>query len=500
MLDSDDLKLLKKYAEGDESAFKVLVERFLNLVYSTALRQVSNPSHAEEITQAVFIILAAKAKSISSSVILSGWLYQTTRLTASNFLRAQIRRQKYEQEAYMESLLNDNHPEAWKEIEPLLDAAMGELSQIERDVILLRYFEDKSASEIGDALRISAPNAQKRLTRAVEHLRSCLKKQGVAHSAGVITGAISSHSVQVAPAGLATTVAAMALAKGSIAMASTLTLVKGTLKLMTLAKIKSAIIIGAIIIFAAGVTAIAVDDSLWDFSSYNLDKTAPGIVIIRPTHFDGGNQGGVASMVGKIGGRNTSFLNVICSAYNISGPRILFNTPMPEGRFDYAVTTTNQPEDKLQAEIKNQFGLVAHREVRETEVLLLTTNLNNSSKMKLSVAVDGFFGVSPSQLIFTNQPISLLRDYLEGWAYRIPVLDKTGLIGRYDFVLDWPKPMGYVGVKGQETLKESLINELGLELVPGHEPVEMLVVEKTPGANEKGRQNDKWRMRLNDGH
>ena len=98
--------------------------------------------------------------------------------------------------------------------------------------------------------------------------------------------------------------------------------------------------------------------------------------------------------------------------------------------------------------------------------------------MKLNIGANGVFGVSPSQFIFTNQPVSLLRDYLEVWAYRKPVIDQTGLTGRYDFVLDWPKPMGYVGEKGQVILKENLINELGLELVPSREPVEMLIVEK----------------------
>jgi uncharacterized protein (TIGR03435 family) len=151
---------------------------------------------------------------------------------------------------------------------------------------------------------------------------------------------------------------------------------------------------------------------------------------------------------------------------------------MPKGRFDYAVTTTNQPEEKLQAEIKKQFGLVAHREIREAEVLLLKTNFNNSSKMKLSVTTNGVFGEIADQFVFTNQPISLLRGYLEIWAYRKPVLDQTGLTGRYDFVLDWPKPMGYVGEKGQIILKGNLINELGLELVPTNMPIEMLVVEK----------------------
>jgi uncharacterized protein (TIGR03435 family) len=172
---------------------------------------------------------------------------------------------------------------------------------------------------------------------------------------------------------------------------------------------------------------------------------------------------------------------VVCSAYEISGPRIIFSTPMPAGRFDYVVTDNNQPAEKLQAEIKRQFGLVAHREIRETEVLLLETNLGNSSKMKPNVGAQGSFGVDMSLgqvLLFTNLPVSYLMGYLETCAYRKPVIDRTGLTGNYDFTLDWPKPLGYLSQDGQATLKTNLNTELGLELVPTNLPVEMLIVEK----------------------
>jgi uncharacterized protein (TIGR03435 family) len=262
---------------------------------------------------------------------------------------------------------------------------------------------------------------------------------------------------------------------------------------MSQSKIKIAMLVGAVIVLAAWTTTAvltrlrmrtAIDDSIWDVKNHNpekgnnLDNAAPGIVIIRPTHFAGGDQGGIGSMTGRIGGRNTTFENIICAAYGISGSRIIYAAPVPGGRFDYAVTLTNQPGDKLQAAIKREFGLAAHREIRETDVLLLKTNASNSSKMKPSSATDGVMGFGPRQLVFSNQPISLLRGDLEVWAYRLPVLDQTGLMERYDFVLDWPPPMGYVDETGQKALRENLRRELGLELVPGREPVEMLVVEK----------------------
>jgi RNA polymerase sigma factor (sigma-70 family) len=263
MPESDDITRLKQYVEGDESAFAVLVERYVHLVYSTALRQAGNPSQAEEITQAVFIILAQKAKSLGPRTIMSGWLYQTARLAAANFLRSEIRRQKREQEAYMESLLNEPTPNLWQQIAPLLDDAMGHLSEKDRNVVVLRYFQNQSAAEIGDALGIDSSTAQKRITRAVGRLRKFFAKRSVAHSAELITGAISANSVQAAPVALAKSVTAVALAKGAAASISTLTLIKGALKIMAWTKAKTAIVVSACVLLTAGTTTITI---------YNMGK------------------------------------------------------------------------------------------------------------------------------------------------------------------------------------------------------------------------------------
>ena len=67
---NDDLPLLRDYARNNsEAAFATLVTRHVNLVYSVALRQVRDAHLAEEITQAVFIILARKADSFGESEI-----------------------------------------------------------------------------------------------------------------------------------------------------------------------------------------------------------------------------------------------------------------------------------------------------------------------------------------------------------------------------------------------------------------------------------------------
>ena len=260
MPELDDIALLAQYArDNSEAAFATLVTRHVNLVYSTALRSAGNPNAAEEITQAVFIILARKARSLSPRTILSGWLYQTARLTAANFLRAEIRRQHREQEAYMQSLLNEPEPDVWPQIAPLLDAAMTGLGEKDRNAIVLRFFENKSLGEVGSALGASEDAAKMRVNRALEKLRKFFSKRGIVLSATLIAGAVSANSVHAAPVGLAISVTATA-AKGSAVAASTLTLVKGALKLMAWTKAKTAIVTSTVVLLTAGTTTIAVKE------------------------------------------------------------------------------------------------------------------------------------------------------------------------------------------------------------------------------------------------
>jgi RNA polymerase sigma factor (sigma-70 family) len=145
MPELNDHELLAHFArENSEAAFAALVSRHVNLVYSVALRKTGNAHAAEEITQAVFIILAKKARGLSQRTILAGWLCETARLTAANYLRTEIRRQNREQEAYMESLLNEPEPEVWPQIAPLLDDALGKLNQKDRSAVVLRFLENRS--------------------------------------------------------------------------------------------------------------------------------------------------------------------------------------------------------------------------------------------------------------------------------------------------------------------------------------------------------------------
>ena len=254
MQESQDTELLRQYVrENSDEAFAALVSRYVNMVYSAALRKTGNPVAAEEVTQTVFVILAKKANGLLRHAALSGWLYQAARLTAANFLRTEIRRTRREQEAYMQSLSKQTEPEIWPQIMPLLEDAMGRLGEKDRNALALRFFEGKSFREIGATFGVSENAARKRTNYALEKLRTYFSQCGVTSTIATIAGVISANSVQAAPVGLAEVATAVALAKGATASASTLTLIKGALKIMAWSKAKTAIVVGIGILLAVGI-------------------------------------------------------------------------------------------------------------------------------------------------------------------------------------------------------------------------------------------------------
>jgi uncharacterized protein (TIGR03435 family) len=495
MPDVSDMELVQNFTrQGSEEAFAWLVQRHVNLVYSAALRHVGNAAHAEEISQAVFIILASKAANLRPGIVLEGWLYETTRLTSLSFLRGERRRQFREHEAYMQSTLDEpNDVSVWNQMSPLLDEAMARLGKKDRDAVILRFFKDKSLGEVAAALNMTEAAAQSRVHRALEKLRKFFTRRGVALSAAAIAGAVLTNSVQAAPAALATSVTTVAISKGAAVGASTLTLIKGTLKIMAGAKVNTAIMAGIIVLLAAGTTLVVVgqtksggtDDSwrnvlnFYSRSALNADlaNTPPQVTIIPTVNSHWGSMWGM-DQAGRRLGINASITNLLTDAYDIRNTHIIFPGPMAGGKYDFIANLPQGPDAALQEKIKEQFGVTAHKAVIEINLWVLKAGdpdkLNASVSKKKSAhselkRVDGKWVV-----VLEDESTTKLTDALEGWLLQFPVVDRTGLTGHYDLSLNWDN-------RDRSNSITALIDQLhraGFELVASREPVEMLLVEK----------------------
>jgi RNA polymerase sigma factor (sigma-70 family) len=164
-----------RYARtGAEAAFSELVRRHVQLVYGTALRLVRNPQFAEDLTQEVFLLLARKAPTLVRHPTICGWLHLTARNLATKSIRSEARRRIREEEvADMEESRNEDALISWEELAPRVDELLGKLSEPDREALLLRFFQNKSAREMAEMLSLSAEAAQKRVTRALARLRAC---------------------------------------------------------------------------------------------------------------------------------------------------------------------------------------------------------------------------------------------------------------------------------------------------------------------------------------
>ena len=252
-----DSQLLRAYAEaGSEAAFAELARRHVDLVFSAALRMVCDSHLAQDVTQGVFVALAQNAAQLTDRRVLSGWLHRTAQNIAAQTVRTEVRRRLREREASAMNELLSSAPDApWELIAPHLDAALGQLSEPERDALLLRYFERKSAREIAQVLGVSDEAAQKRVTRAIGHLRDCLAKRGVAVGASALILGLSTYAVQAAPVGLIT---AATLNTASFPNVSITT--KGLL-LMAISKKFAYVATAVLLLVGGGTTALILHSS-----------------------------------------------------------------------------------------------------------------------------------------------------------------------------------------------------------------------------------------------
>lgn len=243
-----DGELLSRYSDDkSEEAFAELVRRHVDLVYSAALRQVNGDAHlAQDVAQMVFTELSRKAAQLSHRAVLTGWLYTCAHFCATKAVRTERRRAAREQEVHsmheIPSAPAPNPEMDWEKVLPVLDHVMIQLTETDREAIIMRYFENRQLADIGERLGLSEDAARKRVDRALEKLRSFLSTRGITTTAS-LAAALSANAVQTAPAGLAAALTTASLGATAAGAGTTVTL----LKLMTMTKLQIGII-GAVIV------------------------------------------------------------------------------------------------------------------------------------------------------------------------------------------------------------------------------------------------------------
>jgi RNA polymerase sigma factor (sigma-70 family) len=221
---SPDAELLRRYSrQHDERAFAELVQRHLGLVYAAALRRTAGRVHlAEDISQKVFVELARRAAQVAGHPALVAWLYRCTRNAAIDVMRAEQSRQRTAQAfANMPDTAPAGVPVDWESLRPVLDEAMDQLKERDRELMLLRFFQGLTFAEVGEKLSLSENAARMRAERALDKLRGQLGKRGITSTAA-LAGLLASQSAVAAPAALAASVTSAALGAAPVGTVTSL--------------------------------------------------------------------------------------------------------------------------------------------------------------------------------------------------------------------------------------------------------------------------------------
>jgi RNA polymerase sigma factor (sigma-70 family) len=254
-----DLDLLREYVHNrSESAFAELVRRHADWVYAIAKRKVREDQLAQDVAQAVFIVLARKAPRLLArrwNVRLTGWLYHVVRLTASNALRELSRRRRHEQAAAAQRAETSEPEQAvdWERLLPMVDASLADLRGADREAVLLRFYRQQTFTDVAGVLGVSEEAARKRVARAIDRLRRIVRKRGATDltSAALATGLFASAAPSSnAVAGIVAGATASSVAPSLLA--------KTVLHALFLKQAATAVVAAAMVLLVAGGAGVLV--------------------------------------------------------------------------------------------------------------------------------------------------------------------------------------------------------------------------------------------------
>jgi RNA polymerase sigma factor (sigma-70 family) len=269
----NDWELLEQFVGGDQDAFGELARRHANWIYSTAKRRVRDENLAEDVAQAVFILLAQKASKMKKGTVLPAWLLRTTCFVANHAIRSERRRKEHELRAAKEREMKRPLPAG--EWEWLVDECVGMLRRKDQRAVLLRFYEEKTLAEVGVEMGVSEEAARKRVIRALEMLKRLMEAKGAAPAAGVAMIALCMEKqwVMAAPAKLTASVSAAGLA-GLSQNVRAISIVKGVNRMLMWNKVKIAALVLMLVITPAivwmGRGWISADAALSDEEPRNI--------------------------------------------------------------------------------------------------------------------------------------------------------------------------------------------------------------------------------------
>jgi RNA polymerase sigma factor (sigma-70 family) len=259
-----DGELLGEVAVNSSAeCFELLVARHSAMVLGVCRRQLDDSHDAEDAAQAVFLVLWEKAAALRRRNSVAGWLHHVARNVCRNVKRARKARKSHERKAAEMTDQDQTEPAKWDDIKQVLDNELDRLPDKYRLPIILCHLESRSQGEAAALLDVTQSTIAKRMKRGREILCQRLKRRGVTIGVATLaTTLTTSATAAVVPATFTatTTQAATLFAAGKIAVggalsAQTAALAKGTINMLTIAKIKMA---AAVVATATVVTTTSV--------------------------------------------------------------------------------------------------------------------------------------------------------------------------------------------------------------------------------------------------